>query len=212
MKIIQLFLIFLIFLSSNACKEGIKVVQQKDDDGNLTAEYEVRPKDGAKQGKFTGYYPSGKKFEESTYLNNVLDGNRTLYYESGAVQTKENHVKGTFSGKFQSFYENGQPKEEGEYSNDAMNGEWTFYYPSGKKREIVNFIENEEDGPFKEFYENGNIKTEGQYKEGDNEVGLLKKYNQSGKLIEKMDCEMKQIGNDFFSQCKSVWKDSSKEI
>ncbi len=194
----------------SACKNEFKIITKKNDEGKVTAEYQVRIKDEAKQGKFTGYYEDGNKYEESNYADNVLHGLRTIYYRSGEVKIKENHIKGTFAGPYVMFHPNGKKKEEGSYSNDAMNGEWKFYFEDGSLKELVNFKENEENGPFKEFHPNGKMSAEGTYQDGDNEVGELKKYDTTGKLIEKMNCKMLELAGRSFSKCETVWKDSSK--
>lgn len=190
----------------SACKKELKTVTKKDDKGNVVAEYQVRTKDEAKHGKFVGYYEDGGKFEESNYVNNVLDGKRTLYHKNGKVKAEENHVKGTFAGQFVSYHENGIKWEEGSYSNDAMQGEWKFYRPDGSLKEIVIFVENEENGPFKEYHPNGKLSAEGTYKNGGNEVGELKKYDESGTLVEKMECRILELAGREFSKCNSTWK------
>ena len=68
------------------------------------------------------------------------------------------------------------------------------------------FKNNQENGPFKEYFQNGNLKFEGTYEGGDYEVGELKKYDESGNLIAKMNCEIRQIAGEQFSQCSTVWK------
>jgi len=205
-------LLFICFLTMvfTACKKEIKTVTKTDENGTVIAEYQVRVKDEAKQGKFVGFYEDGSKFEESNYADNVLHGLRTIYFKNGEVKAKENHNRGTFAGPFVSFYENGKIWEEGNYSNDAMNGEWKFYRNDGSLKEVVMFVENEENGPFKEYHPNGKLSTEGTYKDGDNEIGELKKYDTTGKLIEKMDCKSIPLGDQFFTKCESVWKDSGK--
>jgi len=210
MQIKSLLFVTFLVVTFSACKKELKTVVKKDEQGTILAEYQVRVKDNAKQGKYVGFYEDGSKFEESNYVDNVLHGNRTLFYKNGDVKAKENHVKGTFAGKFVSFHNNGKIWEEGSYSNDAMNGEWKFYREDGSLKEVVNFEENEENGPFKEYHKNGQLSVEGSYKDGDNEVGELKKYDESGKLIDKMNCELVLIADMMVSKCKSVMKNSSK--
>jgi len=210
MKIKSLFIFCLTLFVFSSCKKDIKTVVKKDDAGNVIAEYQVRTKDEAKQGSYVGFYEDGKKFEESNYADNVLNGLRTIYYRSGKVKIKENHTRGTFAGPYVMFHENGNKKEEGSYSNDAMNGKWKFYREDGSLKEVINFFENEENGPFVEYHPNGKISAEGTYKEGSNEVGELKKFDETGQLIEKMNCELFLLADQNVSKCKSVWKIGDK--
>lgn len=206
MKNKSLLFFCLVALVFSACKKELKTITKKDDKGNIIAEYQVRAKDEAKQGTYVGFYEDGSKFEESNYVDNVLDGKRTLFYKDGQVKAQENHVKGTFAGQFTSFHPNGKKWEEGSYTNDAMNGEWKFYRPDGSLKEVILFVENEENGPFKEYHPNGKVSTEGTYKNGGNEEGELKKYDETGKLIQKMNCRILELAGEEFSKCETTWK------
>jgi len=195
--------IILLFIG---CSKPIEVIQEYDDNDNLIIEYQRRKDDFAKHGWYKRYYPTGELNEEVQYVDNRMEGQRKIYFKNGDIQVIETRVKDKFEGLYQSFYENGKLEQEGHYENNAMNGEWKFYYKKGGLREVVPFENNNENGAFKEYHPNGNLKTEGTYQNGNYEVGELKKYDESGTLIAKMNCEIRQVAEEKFSQCTTIWK------
>ena len=54
-----------------------------------------------------------------------------------------------------------------------------------------------------EYFRNGNLKAEGSYLDGDNEHGLLKLYDETGRLIRKMECEQ--------GVCRTFWRAGEPE-
>ena len=80
-----------------------------------------------------------------------------------------------------------------------MNGIVKKFYPEGQLKEEISFRNNIEEGPFTEYHPNGNIHWKGTYRNGDNEVGELKEFDESGILIKTMFC-------DSMSVCKTTWQ------
>lgn len=175
---------------------GSSTIEEKDDDGNVIARYDM--KDSLKHGVYIGYNSDGSTFEESIFVKGQQDGLRTLYYDNGAVQAKETYEKGLLNGNYEEYYPDGQLSFEGSYVNNSMEGVWLKYYKSGQLQEEVTFSKNEENGPFIEYHPNGNIAAQGQYINGDNEDGLLQIYDESGTLIKKMNCER--------GICRTIWR------
>lgn len=178
------------------------MVEERDDQGNLVAAYEMR--DDTKHGKYIGYHTDGSIFEESTYVNGQVHGIRSLYYEGNKkIQTSESYINGIMDGLFEEYHLNGQVAFTGLFVDDAMEGVWKKYNNSGQLLEEVSFKDSEENGPFKEYHLNGQLAAEGGYLNGDNEHGPLKIYNEQGALIKEMDCNN--------GICQTTWsKDSSK--
>lgn len=181
----------------SSCHSNLETVEVKDNSGKVSEQYHRDKKNGKKEGQYIQYYPSGKKFEESFYANDQLQGVRTLYYENGKVQVIEHYNQGQFEGDYQSFYENGQLKVQYKYKRNVIEGKLMGYYDNGQLKEIVSFKDNEENGPFIEYHPNGKLKAEGNYINGDHEDGLLKLYNESGELYRQMQCDH---GN-----CHTIW-------
>ncbi len=210
-KQLPLIVSILVLLLLFGCKNEIEVIEEKDEAGNVIVSYERRIADFAKHGYYKAFHSDGEIFEESTYVDNHMEGLRTLYHKNGKKQAEEFYKKGKLEGDFKGYYASGVIQREGVYSNHAMKGEWKFYYGSGKLKEVVTFDNNEEQGPFKEYYENGNLKAEGFYQDGDNEAGPLKLYDEMGKLKERLNCKIVFFADIMASQCESEWKAEEDE-
>lgn len=175
------------FIFLFACDNGLETVEEKEDDGSLTR-YVRKKENFAKQGQLVRLDGKGQKQEEAQYEDDVLHGERRLYYETGELQIVEHHTKGKFEGPYQIFHKNGQLKFEAVYQNGMLEGQGKSYYDDGQLKEVVVFANNEENGPFEEYHPNGKVKARGQYLEGDNEHGLLELFDENGELIKKMNC------------------------
>lgn len=172
-------------------------VEIKDENGVVVENYRVWKSSGLKDGDYKKY-SQGQLIETAHYINDTLDGLRTLYAPEGYKEIEEWYVMGIYDGTYQTFYPNGQVRLEGQYVSGRMEGEWTKYYDSGKLMEKVMMHDNAENGPFIEYWENGNLKAEGSYLDGDNEDGELKLYDEQGVLEKTMQCQR--------GICHTTWK------
>ena len=188
-------ILFLVTLFAVSCSSE-RFVEVKDDNGNLLEKYQV-DKEGTKNGIYESY-DSGKLVSKANYQDGIQSGKRVIYYENGNLEIEENYAKGQLEGDYKVYYESGELKLVVGYSNNTIQGQVKKYYISGQLMEDVAFIDNEENGPFVEYWENGNLKWEGAYKNGDNEFGELKKYNEEGILIRKLMC-------DSLAVCRTFW-------
>ncbi len=196
------FLLLLTFLCLMACDSSIEHVEVTDQQG-YTEKYTRSTKDYAKQGRYEKSYPSGKVYEQAWYENDTLQGEKITFFENGDTQSIFLFDKGKYEGAFKEFYENGKLMQEGIYENDQMNGSIKTYYKTGALKEIATMSANEENGPFTEYHENGKIKVEGAFKDGDNEHGELKFYDENGVLEKTMDCDM--------GRCRTTWTKENGE-
>lgn len=185
--------------TENKAEAAVEKMEITDPAGNVER-FSRRVSDYARHGEYTRTSPDGHLLESAYFVNDSLHGERVLYYATGDTQIVETYRNGYFEGPYRAYYANKQLELAGQYTANVMDGEWRRYYESGQLMEIVNFQENAENGPFQEFYENGKPKAEGFYKDGDNEHGLLKLYDESGELIRTMNC--------INGVCRTVWKKS----
>ncbi|MEM6320585.1 MAG: toxin-antitoxin system YwqK family antitoxin [Bacteroidota bacterium] len=185
-----------------ACSSRTKLVEVKNDDGQLIERYLQNKETKEREGKSESFDSQGRLLEVAFYKNGELNGERKLYHENGEVQAIEPYKDGQFEGIYQAFYENGQLELEGNYEQSQMTGQWKRYYPTGELMEIVTFVESEENGPFIEYYKNGQLKAKGTYLDGDNEHGELQLFDENGELAKKMDCQK--------GVCKTVWTSEQK--
>lgn len=184
---------FSMFLFS--CSE--KAIITHYDSGEKYEEYQYTG-DSLKHGMYKSFTKGGLLIEESNYVEGKLDGQRKIYDKNGKLEIDEIYTMDVLNGPYTVYHPTGKPKMVGQYKNNVLAGTVKGYYPSGELMEEVTFVDNIEDGPFKEYHINGELKWEGAYKNGDNEFGLLKEYNESGELIRKMMCDDRAI-------CTTTW-------
>lgn len=196
---LNLLFIFLVLLFFSCGKRSIEVVR-KNNAGQVIEKFYL-DKDSLKFGTYTSFDEAGRIFERSQYKKGQLNGLRTIFFTNGEVEIQENYVNGVIDGVYKSFYDNGNVNLIATYNNGKMEGIVKRYYYSGELMEEVTFIDNEENGPFKEYFKNGQVKWEGQYKDGDNEYGSIKRFDESGTLIKKMECG--KYGGEYI--CQTVW-------
>ncbi len=191
-----LFVTFII----TSCSDD-KIVVSYYDSGALMEQYAINS-DSIKSGFFVRFSENGDTLERSNYLNGKLDGTRVLYYDGNKPEIREKYVNDSLDGSYQVFYEDGQLKLLMHYRNNVLNDIVTKYYPSGAVLEEVTYENNKEEGPFIEYYENGQKKWEGTYTNGDNEIGLLVNFSETGDTIRKMMCDERSICRTIFENDK----------
>lgn len=177
-------------------KFSLETVEETDPDGNLL-QFTRRDSDGLKEGVFTKVTAKGVKLEEAHYSSDKLNGKRILFYPSGDTLIVESYLDEVFDGPYKSFYPGGQLKVLCTYKDNKIEGKWLQYYETGQLKEEVLFVDNAENGPFKEYHPNGQMSIEGTYKDGDNEHGPLKFFDEQGQHYKTMDCNM--------GICRTVW-------
>ena len=185
----------LVAMTISSC--GDKIIVSKYETGEKQEEYQYTG-DSLKHGFYKRYSQGGVLLEEANYAEGKLDGERILYNAKGEKEVSELYNNDVLNGPFKEFHPNGKIKFLGTYTDNVLGGTVNVFYPSGKVKEEVLFENNVEDGAFKEFHENGKLKWEGSYRNGDNEFGLLKEYNEEGELIRKMMCDDRAI-------CTTTW-------
>ncbi len=191
-------ILLLFFVISLASCSNTETIEVKNDNGVVIEAYTRSKKDFAKEGVYRAYDDEGRLTEDAMYKNDTLNGLRKIYFENGNIEAEEIYANGVFNGVYKGFYEDGKPELEGNYVKNEMVGIWKRFYPTGQLMEEVMFSDNNENGPFVEYHENGKIKAEGTYKNGDNEDGELKLYNELGVLERKMNCTV--------GRCVTTWR------
>jgi antitoxin component YwqK of YwqJK toxin-antitoxin module len=191
------YLIIILGLSIISCQGESNIKSVKDDQGNVVESYAI-DEAGLKHGVFKTFDTEGNLTEEAEYNHGKLNGYRRIFRSDKSMEIEEHYTDDVINGAYTVYYPNGGVELSGDYIDGEMNGQLQRYYESGNLMETVTMVDNNENGEFKEYYENGNIQWEGNYVNGENEVGLLKQYNESGDLIKKMMC-------DSLSICQTIW-------
>jgi len=174
-----------------------KTIVTNYDSGEKMEEYQFTG-DSLKNGWYKRFSKGGILLEEALYAEGKLDGKRKVFSTNGTLEVEEIYKLDKLEGTHKSYHANGKVKMESIYTDNVMGGIVKVYFESGSLKEEVTFADNVENGPFKEYHENGKLKWEGNYRDGSNEFGLLKKYNEKGELIRKMMCDDRAI-------CTTTW-------
>ena len=152
-------LILLLAVSVVISCSPTKIVEVKDQQGQVIERYHVDKKTGVKQGTYERLNHA-VVVETATYQNDTLDGIRIIYNLDGSQKEVEEHyVMGVFHGSYFSYHPDGSVKIEGQYENGTMEGQWKRYYLNGQLMETVTMHKNQEEGPFIEYWDNGKLQS-----------------------------------------------------
>lgn len=194
----------LLFIILSSCEDKKdKTIVSFHETGEKYEEYQYIA-DSLKHGYYRRYSDRGFLLETSNYLEGKLEGERIIYnFNSGVKEISEIYKNDILEGRYILFHPNGEMNMLGIYKNNVLSGTVSFFDSTGGLSEEVQFVNNFQLFPFQEFHENGKIKWEGSYKYSTvlnrkTEFGLLKEYNEDGKLIRKKMCDEKAI-------CTTIW-------
>lgn len=144
-----------------------------------------------KDSVWVNFNESGRLSMTETYKNDLLNGEKNMYYipsdpedKSQIIISTYNYVDGKPEGKFTEYYPtkpNRVVKLTGQYRNHKRVGEWVSYELDGKKMYVEHYLDGKMHGWFIGYNKNG---TEGQ-----------RRYYHFGKLVEgeQLKALMKQM-------------------
>jgi antitoxin component YwqK of YwqJK toxin-antitoxin module len=112
------------------------------------------------------YSEAGKLKKQTTYANNIEDGEETFWFDNGNVEKKGAYAEGRLNGKYTWYYENGQKKQEGFFNAGEQDSAWNEWYDNGKQKMTGNFTSLEKNGDWTYWDEQGNVTTKKTYQQG----------------------------------------------
>ncbi|WP_299395244.1 toxin-antitoxin system YwqK family antitoxin [uncultured Gelidibacter sp.] len=117
-------------------------------------------------GKWVYYHNKTKAVMTVEYYKNngKLEGERTVYYETGQVAELSNYVNGKIEGVSQIFSDKGVLIKEFTYKNDMLNGMSKYYNGAGEMLAEGAYRNDKKHGIWK-FYENGVLTEEKDFTE-----------------------------------------------
>lgn len=121
---------------------------------------------GQKTGVWKLYFESGKIKKQTTYSNNVEDGEETFWFENGNIEKKGTYSEGKLNGKYAWYYENGQKKQEGFFLAGVEDSTWSDWYETGKQKMIGHLSNHERNGDWTYWDSLGNITAKKNYQHG----------------------------------------------
>lgn len=110
-------------------------------------------KNQKKDSVWTSFNEFGRLVMKETYKEDVLNGERRLYYLPSDPQDKReicisiyNYKNGQVEGEFKEIYPTGQVKLTGAFLDHKRHGEWIYYELDGKKMSIERYYKGQKHG------------------------------------------------------------------
>jgi len=143
-------------------------------------------KKGLKDGKFTGYYPSGKVEYVKRYEENKPMGKWKFVREDGTTKKIEVYETGKKNDEWITYEKNGDVYYQF-WDLDSLVSEYAdLHYPNGQLIEKISYKDGRKNGKFTGYYENGQTKHIRTYKD-DKLEGKFADYTESGQILRKQN-------------------------
>ncbi len=118
----------------------------------------IEPEEIHTDGVCKWYFENGKLSTESTYKNNLHEGQSKAFYENGNLESIFNYKNGIKHGVFKTYFENSKLKVSGYYKNGERDSLWIWYKETGVEDDSKNytgdykvwFLKNEKANSLKE--------------------------------------------------------------
>ena len=156
-------------------------------------------KEGLKDGKFTGYYPSGKVEYVKRYEEDKPMGEWKFVKEDGSTKKIERYEMGKKNEEWITYEENGDVYYQ-YWVQDSLISEYAdLHYPNGQLIEKISYKEGKKNGKFTGYYESGQTKYIRTYKD-DKLEGKYADYTESGQILLKQS-----YVNDLLDGASKEW-------
>ncbi|MEO5570299.1 MAG: toxin-antitoxin system YwqK family antitoxin [Bacteroidia bacterium] len=159
-------------------KEGVWRTYN-DHDGLSTLE---EFKDNVLNGIKVQFDESGYISVEASFRNGKLNGKRTEFRYGTVKKFFESYADGVLDGNKKTFYESGTLQEDGNYKKGKRDGLVKWFNQEEKPTIEYMYKMGVIEGSAKTFFASGKIQSEGNYK-NDNETGEWKEYDEDGNLL-----------------------------
>lgn len=118
---------------------------------------EGKMKQRSREGKWMYYHQDGiKVMTEEYYVNNLLEGERVVYFENGAVAQRVNYTKGKEDGIETHYSEEGIVVKTYTHVDGKLHGPVKLYELNGTLLREGNYKDNKKHGTWK-YYKNGKL-------------------------------------------------------
>ena len=108
-------------------------------------------------GPFIDYFLNGRKSEEGTLKNGLLNGSRKVYNPGGNLVQDYTYKQGIQNGPAKKYYPDGNLSDDGNFLSGRKDGVWQEYYPNKQLRESMTFKEGMPVGEVKIYWSNGRL-------------------------------------------------------
>jgi len=156
-------------------------------------------KEGLKDGKFTGYYPSGKVEYVKRYEEDKPMGKWKFIREDGTTKKIEVYETGKKNDEWITYEKNGDVYYQF-WDMDSLVSEYAdLHYPNGQLIEKISYKNGQKNGKFTGYYESGQKKHIRTYKD-DKLEGKFADYTESGQILRKQN-----YANDLLDGSSKEW-------
>jgi len=165
-------------------------------------------------GKWTWYYTDGVLSYEGVYKEGKPDGPATAYHANSGKHAEGTFVDGVLKGAWSSYFENGQLASTGEaYGHQygdlkypLRTGPWVDYHTNGKPRLECAYIEHAPNGPCTEYYDSGAKWVVSNYERG-TVKGAWVSYFPNGKTASTGEAYGQSYGDHKYPHRTGPWVD-----
>jgi len=119
------------------------------------------------------------------YVNGVLHGTESTYYQSGRLKSVGKFNQGKLDGVVMSYYEDGTIQVAGDFNDGTKQGRVIHYYFDGSKQLEQFYNNNELHGLHRAWYENGNLMKSIPYSKG-LVHGMVEVFYETGGVFERI--------------------------
>lgn len=134
-------------------------------------------------GKYTEFYPNGKKFAEGNYVNGAHDGAWSFWYDNGQLAKTVTFKNGQADGAWEVRRADGTLQSKKGYKGNLREGAWVLYYDDGKTPKIEQmYADSKLQGPRKTYYPSGKLRQETEFKDGVID-GNFAEYDETGRKV-----------------------------
>jgi antitoxin component YwqK of YwqJK toxin-antitoxin module len=119
-----------------------------------------------RNGIWKEFSEKGKLIAQVNYRNGFLNGEATVFYETGIPYTIKYFSDGVQVSKYFEYYPKGNLKETSLYKNGEKTGPVTLFYPSGKIQAVGFYNNGIKDGKWQYNDEKGILQESGTYSNG----------------------------------------------
>ncbi|GAB1309189.1 hypothetical protein KH5_18720 [Urechidicola sp. KH5] len=113
--------------------------------------------DDVKNGQETIYYASGEIWEQSNYNDGVLHGNQKKWYANGELALEALYYENELHGDFKEFYDTGKRWKHFKYKNGNKVGDQLKWHQNDVIAYQGNYVENEKHGEHLSYHSNGTL-------------------------------------------------------
>jgi len=107
--------------------------------------------------KVVAYFKNGKKSNEHTRKNGLVEGPYFAYHDNGQKWEEENYLHGEAHGKFYAYNETGQKVYEADYQYGDLHGKEIYFYPNGKIKSEKSYLLGNAHGTHTEYSPEGKV-------------------------------------------------------